>query len=99
MLNNNVLSHKEHKIITHDGAELDTLEIIPKNQDTTSKDRKYIINFVGNSMAFEQIIDEMQEDAKELNRVVIGFNLRGVSKSTGQATSKDDLVTDGIAQV
>jgi hypothetical protein len=38
----------------------------------------------------------MTEDAAALNYHVIGFNYRGVSKSTGQAKSKDDLVTDGI---
>jgi hypothetical protein len=41
----------------------------------------------------------MKSDARELKCDVIGFNLRGVSQSTGKPRSKNDLVTDGIAQV
>lgn len=98
--NNPAMLHEAHTIITHDGAELDTLQITPRTLESTAdRNKKYIINFVGNGMAFEQIAHDMQADATALNRVVIGFNLRGVSASTGQATSKDDLITDGIAQV
>lgn len=88
------------KVTTHDGASLDTLQITPSSLvNKPDIEKKFIINFVGNAMSYEDVIEEIKNNAKALNRVVIGFNLRGVKKSTGQAKSKDDLVTDGIAQV
>lgn len=94
------LTHERHTIVTSDGAELDTLEIKHSAQKATKAEyQKYIINFVGNASAYENIIDDMQEDAEALRCNVVGFNLRGVNRSSGRAKSKDDLVTDGIAQV
>lgn len=95
---NPTLIHECHTIVTHDGAELDAIEIWPNAQEGT-KPQKYIVNFVGNGCSYEEIIDEMQADAEALNINVVGFNFRGVSKSTGCARSAEDLVTDGIAQV
>lgn len=91
---------EKHEVITHDEAHLDTFELrhgsqIPLNPEH----QKYIINFVGNGMCYEDIINQMKDDARDLKTNVIGFNLRGVGQSTGQAKSKEDLVTDGIAQV
>jgi hypothetical protein len=91
--------HREYIVTTHDGAKLDTLEIRRVEKKAHSPEDKYIINFVNNGQGYENIIDDMQKDALELGQVVIGFNLRGVSKSTGELNSKDDLVIDGIAQV
>ncbi|WED42561.1 protein SidB [Legionella cardiaca] len=111
------LTHEHHTIQTHDGAKLDTLEITHDSQKDLKKEhQKYIINFVGNGMSYHQIVDEMQDDARELGVNVIGFDLRGVNRSTAEdesiefinegepkpkkvAQSKDELVTDGIAQV
>lgn len=75
----------------------------------------YIINLVGNGMCYEQIIDSMKDDAKALQTNVIGFNLRGVNQSksklepgvvgapveqrSDRTRSRQDLLTDGIAQV
>jgi hypothetical protein len=41
----------------------------------------------------------MQADAEALSCNVVGFNFRGVRRSTGIAASKNHLVIDGIAQV
>lgn len=91
---------EKHEIITHDDAHLDTFEIKHKSQEHIEPQyQKYIINLVGNGMCYEHIIDDMKEDAKALKANVVGFNLRGVGQSTGRAKSKEDLVTDGIAQV
>lgn len=91
---------EKHEVITHDEAHLDTFEVHHKSQTKIDpKFQKYIINFVGNGMCYEDIIDDMKEDAKELRTNVIGFNLRGVGQSTGKAKSRNDLVTDGVAQV
>ncbi|KTD44643.1 SidB [Legionella quateirensis] len=94
------ISCEQHQVITHDGAILDTFEIKPESQKQVEpKYQKYIINFVGNGMCYEDIVDEMQQDATDLDANIIGFNLRGVGQSTSRALSKDNLVTDGIAQV
>lgn len=102
------LDYKKYNVVTHDGAILDTLEITHKvPQDTNPLTQKYIINFVGNCNGYEDIVTLMENDAKEFSANVIGFNFRGVAKSKkninegviSKARSKDDLVTDGIAQV
>lgn len=87
-------------ITTHDGACLDTFEIKNNNQSHLEpKYQKYVIYFGGNLTHYEYNIDSLKEDARNLKANVVGFNLRGVGKSTGKAQSKDNLVTDGIAQV
>lgn len=93
------LTSKELTVITHDAARLDTLEIRPKNNKNAPSSAAYIITFRGNSMLYEDKIDDMVENARQLNCCVIGFNYRGVGKSIGQPRSANDLVTDGIAQV
>ncbi len=93
--------YEKHQVITYDKAQLDTLEIkyVPNNEEIATKDQMYIINLVGNGMCYEDIIDEMSEDANVLKANVVGFNFRNVKQSTGQPKSAKDLVTDGIAQV
>lgn len=89
-------------IKTHDNVELDTLLISPDEHSentATPDEQKYIINLVGNGMCYEDILDEMKFDANFLKVSVIGFNHRGVGYSSGHPQSKDDLVTDCIAQV
>lgn len=94
------LTFARHEVITHDGAHLDTFEVAHNSQKKlASKDKKYIINLVGNGGCYEEIINTMKEDADALHANVVGFNLRGVGQSTGRAKSKENLVTDGIAQV
>lgn len=94
------LSVHQHTVITHDKAELDTIELKHQSQDEMSPEyQKYIINLVGNAASYSYILDEMAEDAKALKANVVGFDFRGVHNSKKRPTSKDDLVTDGIAQV
>lgn len=99
-LNTEILHHEQHSVVTYDGASLDTLEITPASQQPVeAKYKKYIINFVGNVMGYEDIVANMQADAEELDSNVIGFNFRGVSRSSSRARSQKDLLTDAIAQV
>lgn len=91
---------EKHEVITYDGAHLDTFEVKHNDQNNLAPEhQKYIVNFVGNGMCYEHIIRDMKSDAAALKANVVGFNLRGVGKSTSSPQSKDDLVTDGIAQV
>lgn len=97
--NDEVLCEK-HTIITYDNAHLDTFEIkLKESANIDARLQKYIINFVGNAMCYEHIIFSMKKEAIDYKVNVVGFNLRGVGESSGKARSKDDLVTDGIAQV
>ncbi len=99
-LNEDNLTCEKHAVITHDEILLDTLEVQHVSQKNIQpKYQKYVINFVGNGMCYEHIVNEMKADAEQLQANVVGFNLRGVGQSQGRATSKDNLVTDGIAQI
>ncbi len=84
---------------TYDNAILDTFEITPKNNVDRANDRTHVIYFNGNAGCYERGIIHMLDNAIELNVNVIGFNYRGVADSIGRASSKDDLIIDGIAQV
>lgn len=88
------------KVKTHDGAILDTIELLTDKQSQLDiNNKKYIINMCGNNGCYENKTAEMERDAANLQCNIIGFNYRGVQNSTGKTTSKDDLVTDSIAQV
>lgn len=91
-------THQRYAVKTHDGETLETLEIIPEGAPKPA-DSSYVINFNGNGECFEGVLETMRGDAKALKARVIGFNFRGVRGSTGRASSKDQLVIDGIAQV
>jgi hypothetical protein len=94
------LVYQKNQITTHDDVTLDGIEIQYQSEELIlPKHQKYIIHFLGNGMCYEQIIDDMKEDATRFQANIIGFNFRGVGQSTGKATSKNGLVTDGIAQV
>lgn len=114
LLNTVELRHERHTVVTHDGAALDTIEIQHVSQQALSPVyQKYVISFNCNFKCYEQLIQELQVDAKELETNIIGFNYRGVSQSksnaypdiaevnptTDHARKFQDLVTDGIAQV
>lgn len=95
-----VLQSKSIKVKTYDGAELDTLEIRNKKQQSLpSNQQQYIIHFMGNASCYAEFLKDMQDDANRLKCNVIGFNYRGVFNSKGKAKSANDLVTDGIAEV
>lgn len=88
------------QVFTHDGAALDTVEIIPYrliNIDLNEKN--FIIKFKGQKGFYESTLDDYVKDAVSSNMVVIGFNYRGVGHSTKPPLVFQDLVTDGIAQV
>lgn len=94
------LSLKKHTVMTHDRAQLDTLTVVHPEQETLDpKYQKYMINFVGNAMCYEEIIPDMIKEAHAHQVNVVGFNFRGVAHSIGTAKSSNDLVIDGIAQV
>lgn len=94
------LRHERHTIVTFDQAHLDTLEISHVSQRQLEPEyQTYIINFNCNFKAWEQSLCEMQNNARDLQTNVIGFNYRGVSLSKGHASSMWHLIIDGIAQV
>lgn len=88
------------RVLTHDGAVLDTVEVTPhtlRNIDLNEK--SFIIKFKGQKGFFESTFDDYVKDAVSSNMVVIGFNYRGVGHSKKSPLVFQDLVTDGIAQV
>lgn len=95
----------KHLVVTHDQCYLDTIEIEHASQKIKPVwEQNYLINFLGNAGLYEEDfnLNEMQNDANQLQCNVVGFNYRGVgeSKTTGKfAQSIEDLVVDGIAQV
>lgn len=102
-INASLHTTEKFQVKTHDGVILEGIQIEPSKpsiQTQASKPHPYIINFVGNGMCAQHIIEDMQKDADDLNATVIGFNFRGVGESTGPAArSSQNLVIDGIAQV
>jgi hypothetical protein len=103
---NKRLKHNILTVVTPDGAELDTFEVkyikrIDLKRQKTIVSNKYMLNFCGNMTACESPahIADMQKYALDLQCNVVNFNYRGVNFSTGKATSKQDLITDGITQV
>lgn len=92
------LSAKQYEIATHDGAVLHTLEIC-YDSDLALEQQSYVVNFFGAMSLYENNLNDMMDDARAMQSSVVGFNYRGVSQSTGVATSEYDLVVDGIAQV
>ncbi len=82
------------KVVTPDGAQLNTLLIAPK-----IKSQDYLIYFNANNQFYEEKLNYAQYLIEDLECNVLGFNYRGSGQSTGRVKSKDDLVKDGIAQV
>ena len=94
------LHFDQHTIVAHDGTRLDTLEISPIASNALEPEyKKYIIYFTDKNVCFEDTFSALKDDALEFNSHVVGFNYRGVGKSTGYLSSSYDLVIDGIAQV
>lgn len=94
------LTSTQHTLFTHDDASLDTIEIDHYTQNSLNNDlRTFIIYFPDHNQTYESMMHEMQEDAAALKQNVIGFNYRGIQKSTGTIRSVNDLITDGLCQV
>jgi pimeloyl-ACP methyl ester carboxylesterase len=95
--NANLYDFQRIKILTHDGAKLDTLEIKQKQGY-----KKYVIYFNTKATCYEHRLSESRElihDLQMLGCNMVCFNYRGVSQSTGSVNAIADLVVDGIAQV
>lgn len=87
---------------THDGAVLDTFQITPRSiASIPIINRGYIVKFNGNNTLLETEYDKFARDARRTNSTVIGFDYRGVGRTSKLTPPKclQDLVTDGIAQV
>lgn len=85
---------------THDGASLDSVEIIPKKTENTPiNQQRFIIKFNGNGGQYLKFMEEFAADANTIGATVIGFNYRGVAQSIKPPKVFQDLITDGIAQV
>lgn len=84
------------KVSDSEGASLDTVEV--KAIDLLSP-KFYIIRFDGMGMFFKGYLDEIAEDAINLECIIRGFNYRGIGESNGSACSAQDLINDGIKQV
>lgn len=98
--NSDTLTFHSEKIITHDHCELDTIEINHRAQIKRAvNEKEYVIYFTGRWGCFERSMEKIIDMANDLEINVVAFNYRGVSKSTGYAYAKKDLMTDGIAQV
>jgi hypothetical protein len=84
-------------VITYDGAKLETYEI---KQNNNPNNTPYVVNFLTSPMD-ENIVEEMVNEAQEINGNVVGFTFRGLGrdKKDQRPRSRDDLITDGIAQV
>jgi len=91
---------KKINIITHDNAELDSIEVTSKlDKELLPSNKIYIIKFNGNGALYEYQVDSYIRDTKKLKCSVVGFNYRGVGESKGDPMSKSSLVIDGIAEV
>lgn len=91
-------------VVTHDQVKLSTLEFVkPKNESKISE-QKYVIHFLGNGVNYLDFFKGRKELVFENQNVnTVFFDYRGVQKSSSNgktvASSKKDLVIDGIAQV
>lgn len=89
-----------HIVKTHDGAELETLDIKPKDKDL-DKEAPCIINFLGNDSLFSDLeeVESLKEQVDDQSMRVVAFHYRDVGGSKGKIKCADDFVIDGIAQV
>lgn len=98
--NSDKLTCHSEKVITHDHCELDTIEINHSAQEKkAANEKEYVIYFTGRWGCYEKSMPKIIDMANDLEANVVAFNYRGVSRSTGCAYSKNDLITDGTAQV
>lgn len=78
----------------NDDAILDTLYVRPEKPSGN-----YIINCAARGRTYLDWIEDLNKDAQTSNATVIGFNYRGIGKSTGKLITQQDAVDDIIAQV
>jgi hypothetical protein len=96
---------ESHRVITYDQNELETFEIQPSSQrNLPITEQKYLIGFPvaidgGEFIDNGKALDRMVERANRFQCNVVGFHFRGNGKGKGQATSIEDCIVDGIAQV
>jgi pimeloyl-ACP methyl ester carboxylesterase len=89
------------KVTTSD-AELDTVEISPKEgpiTPTKKQSRPHIIRFLGNTIRYRLQMDEAIDEVQEHDCHIVLFDYRGVGLSRGELRSQWDLVRDGVAAV
>lgn len=80
-------------------SELFTFQTDHSLPGTPPEEKKYIIRFNGNGEFALHSAEQMNEEAKNHNCVVIGFDYPGVGKSTGSSKGSKDMVEAGLAQV
>lgn len=90
--------------LTHDHAQLDSMQITPANALKDFKKRPFIVYFCSDNACYENNLEQMLRDAINLKSTVVGFNYRGVNRSRDQhgkkmTKSPQDNVLDGIVQV
>lgn len=82
---------------THDHALLDTVQITPR---LPGEEVDYcVIKFNGNGGFYQDMFQQMAEDAVRLQSIIVGFNYRNVNLSEKAPLQFIDLQTDGIAQL
>lgn len=87
-------------VATHDGAELDTLEMLSQSEaEKPINEQHFIVRFNGNAMLYNDMLVNYANTINRLQTSIIAFDYRGVGASTKPPKTFDDLVTDGIAQV
>lgn len=82
-----------------DDASIARTEISPQNDPTPISERKYVIHFMGNDVAYQQRMDEFIDEAYMLKCHVVAFNYRGVGDSEGAVDNQDNLIKDARALI
>ena len=83
-------------VSTPDNKKLETIEIYPPQFD--SNNPRFVIAFNGNGMTYPAYLDQLTKYGKKLGVATIGFNYRGVGKSTSHPRNFHELILDGITQ-
>ena len=97
---NAVITAEKHVVTTHDDADLETIEFTHADQARKAPaDRQYIIYLVGNSMCYQDILKDCLSDTKALGFNAVAYNYRNVMDSSGDISSKFDLISDLISQI
>lgn len=78
----------------YEAVVLDTLFVKPENPSG-----KYIINCAARGRTYLDWIKDLSSDAEASNATMVGFNYRGIGKSTGTIITQQDVIDDIIAQV
>jgi hypothetical protein len=80
------------------GVQLDAAVWINRADTGVDPAKKRWILFLNpNGVAFQQILDFLEQYGRECNANVIAFNYRGVGQSHGTVSGAQDLISDGLA--